>query len=72
MARAAHRAEFVSTVAEEISSGIQRAVNYWLGRIEVEVLDESLSTTERIYAIEQIIHEYKDVSDTQAVGCASA
>lgn len=72
MARAAHRAEFVSAVAEEISSGIQRAVNYWLGRIELEVLDQSLSTTERIYAIEQIIHEYKEVTDAQPVGCASA
>jgi hypothetical protein len=72
MARAASRAEFVSAVAEEISSGIQRAVNYWLGRIELEVLDESLSSGERIYAIERIIHEYKEASEGHVVGCASA
>jgi hypothetical protein len=37
-------------VAEEISSGIDRALQYWLGRIELEVVDRSLSTAERIDA----------------------
>lgn len=72
MKNAASRSEFVSLVAEEVSSGIDRALHYWLGRIEVEVVDCSLSATERIYAIEQIIREYKDASHQIQLGCASA
>lgn len=72
MARTPSRAEFVSLVAEEVSSGIERALSYWLGRIELEVLDESLSTAERMFAIEQIIREYKDASGVTAMTWASA
>jgi hypothetical protein len=43
-----------------------------MGRIELEVVDRSLSTTERICAIEQILREYKESADTAELGCASA
>lgn len=72
MARKATRADFVDAVADEISSGIDRAVRYWLGRIELEVVDRSLSTDQRIYAIEQILSEYKNISTETQLGCASA
>jgi hypothetical protein len=72
MASKANRAEFVSIVAEELSFGIDRALRYWLGRIELELIDGSLTTAERIYAIEQILREYKDTSATTQLGCASA
>lgn len=72
MARAATRTEFVDMVAEEISSGIDRGLRYWLGRIELEVLDGSLTSTERLYAIEQILREYKSVAEGAEFGCASA
>lgn len=67
-----NKAEFVSTVAQEMVSGIDRALRYWLGRIEVEVVDHSLSTDARISAIEQILQEYKDAVGSAQVGCASA
>lgn len=72
MARAASRAEFVHIVAQEVSTGIDRALHYWLGRIELEVVDESLSTGERLFAIEQILQEYKDTAECAQIGCASA
>jgi hypothetical protein len=68
----AKRAEFVSMVAQEMATGIDRALRYWLGRIEVEVVDRSLSSDERIYAIEQILQEYKDVANNAPARCASA
>jgi hypothetical protein len=68
----ANRAEFVSPVAREMAIGIDRALRYWLGRIEIEVVDRSLSSEERIYAIEQILQEYKDVAESTQVGCAPA
>lgn len=51
--------DFVALVAEEIASGIDCALRYWLGRIELEVIDRSLIPAERLYAIEQILAEYK-------------
>jgi hypothetical protein len=66
------RTDFVSMVAEEISSGIDRALQYWLGRIELEVVDRSLSTAERIDAIEGILTEYKIRTGKAEFGCASA
>ena len=72
MASKATRSDFVEVVASELSSGIDRAVGYWLGRIEIEVVDRSLTTSERIQAIEDILHEYRIVSGRVDVGCASA
>lgn len=63
MASTAMSADFVSIVAEEMASGIDSALRYWLGRIELEVVDRSLTTAERISAIEQIIEEYKALTD---------
>jgi len=71
MAGSSTRTDFVSMVAEEISSGIDRALQYWLGRIELEVVDRSLSTDERIDAIEQILIEYKMRSGKAEFGCVS-
>ena len=72
MASKATRADFVDMVAEEVSSGIDRALRYWLGRIELEVVDRSLSTSDRIYAVEQILREYKDATGITPLGFASA
>jgi hypothetical protein len=64
MASSAVRPDFISAVAEEMSSGIDRALRYWLGRIELEVIDRSLTTTERISAVQRIIEEYKSLAGT--------
>ncbi len=57
MARTATPGDFVQIVAEEVSSGIDRAVGYWLGRIELEVVDRSLTTSQRVEAIKGILQE---------------
>ena len=72
MASRATQADFVDMVASEVSSGIDRALGYWLGRIELEVVDRSLTTSQRIDAIENILQEYKVRSGRMDVGCASA
>jgi len=60
MAGAATNDDFVLMVAQEVSAGIERGLNYWMGRIELEVVDRSLSPAERIYALEQMLEEYRD------------
>ena len=72
MARSATRADFVTLVAEEVASGIDRGLRYWLGRIELEVVDRSLTADERISAIEQIVEEYKAVAGNAPYQCISA
>ena len=76
MASTATRADFVSLVvslvAEEISLGIDHAMDYWLGRIEMELMDAKLTTIERIRAIELILREYKEVTGKPQLRCASA
>ena len=67
----AAKSDFVSIVAQEISSGIHRALGYWLGRIELEAVDQSMTTAQRIAAIEDILREYKRMS-REGLGCASA
>jgi len=72
MASRATQTDFVDMVATEVSSGIDRALGYWLGRIELEIVDRSLTTSQRIDAIEDILQEYKVRSGRVDVGCASA
>lgn len=72
MASTATRADFVSLVAEEISFGINHALDYWLGRIEMEVVDAKLSNAERLRAIEFILLEYKEATGRTQLNCASA
>ena len=74
MASLRGKSEFIALVAEEIASGIDCALRYWLGRIELEVIDRSLTPEQRLEAVEQILAEYKFHSngDTMALPIDSA
>ena len=72
MSNIANRTDFVTIVAREVSSGIDRALGYWMGRIELEIVDQSLTTAERMAAIRDILQEYKYVSGREEIGLASA
>ena len=67
----ASKRDFVGIVAQEISSGIDRALAYWLGRIEVELVDRSITTAQREAAIEAILREYKQCCSHNELGMAS-
>ncbi len=72
MASATTRTDFVTLVAVEIISGIDHAVEYWMGRIEQELAGSRLTAIERVHAIERVLREYKDVSGKTQLTCASA
>ena len=71
MASLRGKSQFITVVAEEIACGIDGALRYWLGRIELEVIDRSLTPEERLYAIEQILTEYKVRASDLAEGHSS-
>jgi hypothetical protein len=70
--KSGNKKDFVNVVAEEISSGIDRALAYWLGRIELELVDASFTTAQRMAAIEAIIREYKQCRGAEMAELASA
>ena len=72
MATTAATPDFITAVAEEMASGIDRALRYWLGRIEIEPIDRSLTTTQRISAIQNIVEEYKALADNSCDDAVSA
>ncbi len=72
MVSTASRADFVTLVAEEIVSGIDHAVEYWMGRLEQELTGAELTTVERLHAIERLVREYKEVTGKSQLRCASA
>ncbi len=65
-------ADFISLVAEEIFTGIDHAVEYWMGRLEQELTGPGLTTIDRLRAIERLVREYKDLTGKTQLHCASA
>jgi hypothetical protein len=72
MAEIATEKDFIGMVSREISSGIDRALAYWLGRIELELVDASFTTAQRIGAIAAIVQEYKQSGGPEELRVASA
>jgi hypothetical protein len=64
--------DFVNLVSREIVAGIDRAVEYWLARIEQELEDAGMTSIERIHAVENVLREYKNVTGKTNLLCASA
>jgi hypothetical protein len=64
--------DVVSVIAEQIASGIDEAVGYWLGRIQRELARSSLTPTEQLRAIERIVREYTEVTGRSQFRCAEA
>ncbi len=72
MASTTSRADFISLVTEEIVTGIDHAVEYWMGRLEQELTASGMTTVDRLRAIERLVPEYKDVTGKTQLHCASA
>ncbi len=72
MASTSTPADFVSMIAQEIVSGIDDAVGYWLGRIEHELAGRALSAEQRLREVELVIREYKEATGKLPFRCAQA
>lgn len=59
-------------IAQEVISGIDEGVGYWLSRIERELVGRSLSAEQQLRGIELIIREYKEVTGKLPFRCAQA
>jgi len=66
------QADFVNLVSSEIVTGIDRAVEYWLARIERELEHAGMTSIERVHAVENVLREYKNLTGKTDPLCASA
>ena len=66
------KTDFVSLVAGEIFTGVDRAVEYWLARIEQQLGDARMTTMERIQAVELVLREYKNITGKKNLICVPA
>ena len=60
MASAVITSDFVEIVANEIASGIDRAVESWLAQVDLALTDNQLTTLGRMNAIQEVIRKYKN------------
>jgi len=71
LASTTNQADFISMIAQEIGSGIDEAVEYWLGRIERE-LAGGFSPEQQLRAVHRVIREYREATGKLPFHCAQA
>ena len=62
MATVAVAQEFVSIIAEEIASGVDRAVECWMAQMEEALNDGHLTTPGRLAAVQAVMRQYKEIT----------
>ena len=71
MATTTNQADLVSMIAQEIGSGIDEAVEFWLARIERE-LAGGFSPEQQLRAVHRVIREYREATGKLPFHCAQA
>lgn len=61
-ATAITRDEFVSTIAAELSSGIETAVDCWMAQVEQALKDTQLTALARVQAVKAVLEKYKQLT----------
>ena len=59
MATKAADQDLIRVIAEEMSSGVETAVELWMTQIDSALTDTQLNTLGRLSAVHQIVQNYK-------------
>jgi hypothetical protein len=59
--------EFVNLVATQMASGVDKAVECWMARIESVMNDLHLTTLGRMHAIQAVLTDYKQLTGKTAL-----
>ena len=63
---------FIETVAAEMASGIDAAVECWMLQIEAALEDPRLTTLGRLYAVQEIVANYRATAAGTLMPCSEA
>jgi hypothetical protein len=63
---------FIETVAAEMVSGIDAAVEGWMMQIEAVLDDPRLTTLGRLYAVQEIVASYRAMAGATLPHCSEA
>ena len=64
--------EFLNSIAAEIASGVESAVECWMAQIDEVYQDTQLTTLGRMNAIRSIVDRYKQQTGKQSLQCRRA
>ena len=59
MATAAIPTQFIDIVASEMSSGVERAVEYWLAQIDQIAMNDKITLALKLAAFQGLLQNYK-------------
>ncbi|GEM_PF-4539641 len=71
MATAAIPTDFINIVATEMLSGVERAVEYWLAQIEQIAMNDKITPSLKLAAIQGILQNYKRLTGKNFLTFAS-
>ena len=69
MATAAVHRDVVLAIAEEMTRGVQAAVDCWMTEIDLALSDNRLTTLGRLNAVREIVENYKHLTGQVRLDC---
>lgn len=69
MVRTAVSQDFVSMIAEELSAGVDTAVECWMAEIDSALTDAHLTTLGRLHAVQEVTERYKRLTGKAQLSC---
>ena len=63
--------EFIQAVAAEMASGIDGAVEHWLGKIDSVLQNSRLTTLGRLQGVQEVLVQYKKLAGKAELRCQS-
>ena len=52
----------VRLIVSEVATGVDRAVEHWMARVDQALTDTSLTSLGRLYAVKEIVQDYKNIT----------
>jgi hypothetical protein len=72
VATAAVPRDIVDVIADEMAWGVERAVEYWMSQVEHALSDNSLTSLGRLYAVKDVVEQYRSVTGKEEFGARRA
>ncbi len=72
MATTAVNRDLVQVIAEEMSRGVETAVESWMSQIDQALTDMQLTTLGRLNAVREVVENYKELTGKPQLHCGKS